>query len=139
MSFEFLDLGGDAGIRVTGRCAEEVFTQSALAVYSLMVDSSTVSAIEVVDIRVQSHSLDDLLVAWLNELIFLRDARDFIASKVEITMLDCFEFKVEAVLAGEVFDAARHKGGLLIKAATYHNLRLEKTDGKWMAEVMFDI
>jgi SHS2 domain-containing protein len=42
-------------------------------------------------------------------------------------------------VAGEEFDAGRHEGKLLIKAATYHKLRIEKIDDLWEIDVIFDI
>ena len=40
---------------------------------------------------------------------------------------------------GEEFDGGRHNRGLLIKAATYHNLCLKQSKVGWEAEVVFDI
>jgi SHS2 domain-containing protein len=46
---------------------------------------------------------------------------------------------LKATISGEDFDSERHESKLLIKAATYHKLRIEKTDDTWEAEVIFDI
>ena len=139
MSYETLDAGGDASIRATARSIEAVFAQSALGMYSMVTDAATVEPAEVVKVEVTSHSLDGLLVAWLNELVFLLDTRGFVASKVEVTSLDPEGLSMSAILAGESHDSDKHTNDLLIKAATFHNLTIERTDGKRLTEVTFDI
>ncbi|MBM4129219.1 MAG: archease, partial [Nitrospira sp.] len=37
------------------------------------------------------------------------------------------------------FDPERHERKLLVKAATYHMLRIERTDDVWEIDVIFDI
>jgi len=48
-------------------------------------------------------------------------------------------FKLKASISGEDFDPKRHENKLLIKAATYHKLRIEKIDDTWEIDVIFDI
>jgi SHS2 domain-containing protein len=76
-------------------------------------------------------------VALLNECIFQFDTYGFVARRAELKELS--EGRARAVLWGEEFDPGRHPRGLLVKAATYHNLDIRKTDGLWEAEVIFDI
>ena len=139
MGYEMLDAGSDAGIMASSFTLEGVFRDMALGMYSMAADPGDVKSSEVERVEVQSHSLEGLLVAWLNELVYLLDTRGFIASRVEITSLDPEGFRLIAVLGGESLDTGRHGHGLLIKAATYHDLRIEKEDGRWSAQVMLDI
>ena len=46
---------------------------------------------------------------------------------------------MNAVLSGEEFDPERHESRLLIKAATYHRLKVEKSNDTWQIDVVFDI
>jgi len=136
--FEILDISGDVGLRVQGRSLEELFINSALGLYSLVTDLSGVEPADSVDIKVNRESLDGLLVGWLNELIFRFDAYGFIGKDIRIKSIN--ENMVDAGIRGEEFDPERHeKGRLLVKAATYHNLRIEKKNGIWTAEVVLDI
>ncbi|MFC1549424.1 archease [Nitrospirota bacterium] len=139
MGYEMIDAGSDAGIVATSSSLEGVFREMALGMYSMAADHEMIETSRVERVEVQSHSLDGLLVAWLNELVYLLDTRGFLASKVEITSLDPEGFKLIAVLGGESLDTQRHGHGLLIKAATYHGLRIGKDDGRWSAQVMLDI
>ena len=76
-------------------------------------------------------------MGWLNELIFQLDTHGFIGRKVRIIGLG--EESVSAEISGEDFDPERHERRLLLKAATYHDLKVEQAGGNWTAEVIFDI
>jgi SHS2 domain-containing protein len=145
--YEFLDISGDAGIRAFGGTAEELFVNAALGMYDLMTDTGNVGKTETIDISLAHDSSEGLLVSWLNELIFRFDAHGFIAKEVVITEFlfgDDFTgsgtaYSLRASLSGEHFDPARHRGKLLLKAATYHKLKIENEGGRWSAEIIFDI
>jgi len=139
MGYRMLDAGADAGILATASTLEGMFTEAALGMYSMAADLREVETSQLVKVEVGSHSLDGLLVAWLNELVYMMDARGFVASRVEVTSLDPEGFHIGAVLAGEELGSDRFGQGLLIKAATYHDLWIGKNDGLWSARVTFDI
>lgn len=145
-----MDISGDAGVRAYGVSIEEVFKNAALGMYSLITNPDGIKEADNVVVEVEGHSTEGLLVAWLNELIFRFDAYGFAGKRVEI--LD-FRFRIQdltvltednqiyikARLHGEGFDPERHEKRLLLKAATYHQLKIEKIDGIWQADVIFDI
>ncbi|NOZ25490.1 MAG: archease [Nitrospirae bacterium] len=135
--FEILDISGDVGLRVEGRSLEDLFMNSALGLYSLITDLSGVEPSDSIAVRLESESLDRLFVGWLNELIFRFDTYGFIGKEVRINSIN--ENRLEADIRGEEFDPERHERGLLVKAATYHNLVIGKKDGIWTAEVVLDI
>ncbi len=136
-SYEPLDISGDVGIRVRGRNIKELFKNTAIGMYSLITNIDTVDKKKTIHISVESHSLDGLIISWLNELIFHFDTYGFIGKGIDITKLK--DNRINAVLSGDEFDPERHEKRLLIKAATYHRLKLEKTEDGWRTEVIFDI
>ncbi len=135
--FELLDISGDAGIRAFGKDLPELFVHAGIGMYSLITDVGGIAAHRRIQVTARGDSLEGLMVAWLNELIFQFDTYGFIAHSIEIDALDGGQ--VAATLSGEEFDQARHRGKLLIKAATYHKLKVERQDGHWVAEIVFDI
>lgn len=137
MGWELLDVSGDAGVRATGATLREAIESAASGMYSLITDPGSVREQKDIAVKVESHSAEGLLVGFLNELIYRFDAHGFIGRSVEVKSLG--ENSLEAVVRGEDFDPARHGGGLLLKAATYHGLRMERQDGGWLVEVIFDI
>jgi len=134
---KILDVSGDVGLRVYGRTLEELFTNGAKGLFSLITNLSSLDARKSISVKVFSESLDGLFVSWLNELIFQFDTYGFTGRDVEVEMVN--ENRIEATVRGEEFDPERHERGLLLKAATYHNLKIEKKNGLWTAEVIFDI
>jgi SHS2 domain-containing protein len=151
--FKVLDISGDIGLKAYGKSKNEVFVNAAVGMYSLITNLDSIKEKKSIDISVESHSLDGLLVSWLNELIFHFDAYGFIGRKIGVTEFTPSlilpprgggpggggAYKLKATISGEDFDPERHEGRLLIKAATYHKIRVEKTNDAWEANVIFDI
>src|SRR5512135_3177912 len=72
-SYEIIDISGDAGIRAYGRTGEDLFSNAAMGMYSLITDLEGVHEAKEVLLSVESHNIEGLLVSWLNELIFQFD------------------------------------------------------------------
>jgi SHS2 domain-containing protein len=136
-AFETLDISGDAGIKAYGKNIEEAFVNSAVGMYSLITNLEGIEEAKRITVSCDSHSLEGLLVSWLNELIFSLDAYGFIGKKISVKSLN--NNRIEAEVSGEDFDPVRHERRLLIKAATYHRLRVERIDDHWEVDVIFDI
>lgn len=135
--FEILDIAGDVGIRASGENKQELFVHAALGMYSLITDTDELREETSIAVSVESDTLDGLLVSWLNELIFHFDTYGFLGKHIDV--LEMSDNRIDAHLWGEEFDSKRHEGKLLIKAATYHRLRIEQKDHLWEAEIIFDI
>lgn len=150
--FESLDISGDAGIAAFGRDLKELFENAAAGMYSLITNVEAVKEKESLYIEVGKDSLEGILVGWLNELIFRFDVYGFIARRISVKEFSGLPgegasvqqpvgepFRISAFLSGEEFDPSLHEGRLLLKAATYHNLRVEKRGGIWRSEIIFDV
>jgi SHS2 domain-containing protein len=134
--YEKIDVSGDVGLRVHGKTLEELFVNAAAGLYSLVTDISPIKSIEKRTISLSAANLESLLVQWLNELVFLLDAYNFVGMSSSVR-LDGNNLKGE--VSGGFFDPDIHESRLLIKAATYHNLSLKRGDKDWEASVIFDI
>lgn len=137
--YEIIDHTADIGIRVQGGSMEEVFLQAADAMFDLMIGQKRplIPAIEV-PLRVEAAAPDELLVRWLSELLFLFESRRLVLTRFWIDRID--GRRLEGAAKGLKFDETRHTPKLVLKAVTYHGLKLEKgADGLWKAEVIFDL
>ncbi|MBF0517646.1 MAG: archease [Nitrospirae bacterium] len=130
---ETLDISGDLGIRVFASTLEDIFITAALGFYSLTTSIDAVAAITTAAISVNEDSTERLLIAWLNELIYLFDTDGFVGRQITIEFLD--NHQCSALIKGETFNPDKHGSGYLIKAATYHNLKLEKCESGWRFRV----
>jgi len=138
--FEQIDVSGDVGLRIQGLSLEELFMNAALGLFSLITDIKQVRTVESLQLHVEAEREDDLLIRWLNELIFLFDAEEMlIRESVPVIERDGTQLSLDAELRGERFDPERHSSRLLIKAATYHNVSLKRHHTIWEGIVIFDI
>jgi len=136
-NFEVIDISGDVGLRAYGEGLKDAFTNAAIGMFSLITDLEKVKEEKVINVSVESDSVESLLVSWLNELIFYFDTYGFLGKKVLIT--EFTSSLIKASVSGEDFDPERHESKLLIKAATYHMLKIEEKNRRWEIAVIFDI
>ncbi len=134
--FEQVDISGDVGIKVWGQTLEELFENAARGMFELITDVSALNESESREVHVVADSDEDLLVQWLNELVFLFDSYNYLGKTFSLNIINK---KLKAVISGGTFNPSTGESRLLIKAATYHDLSLTKTSSHWEATVIFDI
>jgi SHS2 domain-containing protein len=134
--FETLEHTADTGIVAYGKDLRQAFTNAARGLFSLITELEAVEEVLERDIEVNATDWESLLVAWLNELIYIFDTENVLFKRFDITRL-CQRHLV-ARSFGEKVDRARHNIKTGVKAATYHMLAVEQQDG-WRLQVLFDI
>ncbi|MFX0014854.1 MAG: archease [Promethearchaeota archaeon] len=137
MSFDYFEHQADIGIRGKGHTLPEAFEQAALAMFEIMVETKDIQHKDSYVIEVEGNDLTELLIAWLSELLFLKDVEGKMFSKFQIKSLD--ENKLVGEVYGEPIDPSRHKLKLEVKAATYTQLIVEKKDKNWIAQCLVDV
>ncbi len=134
MRFEELDHTADVGIRVYGATVEELFENAAAGMFSLVVDLDAVKPRGEMEVRVKAEDLEGLMVNWLQELLFLHETQHLLFGEFDVA-IDGLDLTGRA--RGEAIDKRRHELKLVVKAVTYHRLRIDPDKG--VAEVIFDI
>ena len=134
--FEVIDHTADIGIAAYGVDLKETFANAACALFSLMVDLDGVSESLCREAEVTADNREDLLVEWLNELIYIFDVDNVLLKRFEITRLS--DTGLRAKCFGEKNDPQRHSIKMGVKAATYHMLWVEEGNG-YRAQVLLDI
>ena len=133
--FALIEHTADIGLTAYGQNLAEAFGNAAYGLFSIMTDTRKVRRIESRKIELHANSPEDLLFEWLNHLIYLSDAEQFIFK--ECCVQECDGYKIKAVCYGETFDSSRHEMKRGVKAATYHMLRVDAEKNQvW---VIFDI
>lgn len=134
MKFEFLDHPSDLLIKTSGKTAEEVFSNMMEAVASYLGGESIVS-LEVENkpysINIKGDSFLNLLIRYLNEILFLTETEGKIFTKAEFEELS--ENSLKAKVYGVASDFIEQ-----IKSATYQS-SFKKINGGFEAKVLFDI
>ena len=134
MGFEEIEHTADNALLVSGRSWEELLQNAARGMNSLMVRDVTVIENQIQkQVSVEASDAEGLLVEWLSELAYWAEK--------ELLVFTRFEFQqatstlARAILyGGHVEKVQKH-----IKAVTYHNLEILKTDTGLTATVVFDV
>ena len=134
--FEIIDHTADVVIIAYGTSLSQTFANAAKALFNLITELDNVEEVLHRDIELVAPDQESLLVAWLNELIYLFDTENVIFKRFEITKLNNTQLKARSY--GEKVDSSKHKLKTGVKAATYHMLRIDKDNG-CKAQVLFDI
>jgi len=136
-TFEIIDHTADIGIIAYGKDVKELFSNAALALFSLITEPENIEEKSHLNLKVRSEDRDSLLVEWLNELIYFFDAKHILFNRFDIERLTHNELK--AICYGEGFDPMKHKIKRGVKAATYHMLKLDKNNDGYKAQIILDI
>ncbi len=134
MKFEFLEHPSDLLIKAFGKTVEEVFENMMLGVAAYMggeVEAEALAQEQPCFIEITGDGYINLLIKFLNEIIYLTETEMKIFTKVE------FEELTETSLKAKVYGT---EGESLeqIKGATYRS-SFEKTLEGFEARVVFDV
>lgn len=143
MPYRYLDdiATADVAFEAVGTDLESVFISSAEAAMNVMVeDLGAIERKEEVSFRVEDAELDLLLLNFINELVFYKDAKRLLlrVESVKIRQEGTL-YTLEAQAWGEVLDPAKHPLSADVKAATLHRLSLKETSEGWKATMVLDI
>jgi protein archease len=133
--FELLEHTADIGIRAWGGSFPEALEQAARALAELM--GLRVAGPGTRDVvRVSAEDRAGLLVALLNELLFVHEARSVGFVEVDVIGVSDTDLVAEVETAPE----PEAPVGLHVKAATYHQVAVERRpDGVVEARVYLDV
>jgi len=134
--FEIVDHTADVGIVAYGADVNQAFANAARALFSLITELDDVGEILHRDIKLTAPDQEALLVKWLNELIWLFDTENIVFKRFDVTKLNDTQLKARSY--GEKVDSSKHRLKTGVKAATYHMLKVDKSDG-CRVQVLLDI
>ncbi len=139
MSFSTFGTAGDAGIRAEADGLGPLLAELALG-FAELSSPEHAQLVETRGLTLAAREPGELAVRFLNELVFLADSEGFLpaAAEAEVKAKDG-GLELEATIKGEAAAFGRRARGLLVKAATYHGLKVKESGGRWTAEVVLDI
>jgi SHS2 domain-containing protein len=138
--FRYLEHTADAKFQAFGATLEEAFANAALAVASLMWDPAQVAAARREPIHVSGSDLKQLLLAFLEEVLYLLETQEFLLCKVEEARIGPGPegFELQAVFAGETVSEGEVEIFGDVKAITYHEMRIESGETS-LVQVVVDV
>jgi len=123
----------DRALRVWGRELPDLFAGAARGMTSLMADLDGLVATESREVRLEAWDRESLLVDWLNELLFLTETERLLFVDYRIESL------TDTALVAQVRGAHAPVTNAVVKAATYHDLRLAHDGTGWSTVITFDV
>lgn len=132
--FEVVDHTADWALRIFGSDLTDLLMNAALGMSSLLVaELYSVPLVVQRDVELDAFDAETLLVDWLSELAYLAEQEQLVFR--EFRMRNVTANHLEAQLrGGKAPELQKH-----IKAVTYHDLTIERTETGLMVTVVFDV
>ena len=134
MKYKFIEHTGDIKIQVYGKTLNEVFENSVIAISEYISRGKKIKSAKGKTVDVSGNDLESLFYNFLDELIYLIDADNFISVKAKVAIRGN---NLHAELFGD--SASDYKELDQIKAATYSEMYVKKTPAGWEAQAVLDV
>ena len=135
--YELIEHTADVAIKAFGKDLSEAFENAAKAMFDIITDNSEIESVGQYEIKLEAPDLEQLLVDWLSELLFLNTSQNLVFGFFKIR-LDDKKGHLSANVLGEKYNISKHKIGAEIKAVTYHMLEV-RNERPYHVQVLFDI
>jgi len=135
--YEFIDHTADLGIKIYGDSLKELFENAAYSMFDIIAELDKVKVRDFLEMEIEEEKTDELLADWLRELLYKFNGEGYLLRDFKIEEIG--EKSLKARVGGEKLDLSRHPLKTEIKAVTYHQLEVKKTDKGWEAQVIFDV
>jgi len=136
MKYKYLEHTADIKFQAFGKTVEEMFKNSALAMFNSMYEGKVKKTIKK-SIQVKGKDFEALLYNFLEELLFLMDSEDFFLSSIKNLKIN----QEKKTLKTEIFGdkAENYKIHIDVKAITYNSMFVKKIKNKWIAQAVLDV
>jgi SHS2 domain-containing protein len=136
-SFREVEHTADLAIEVTASSLTGLFATAAEALFALIADPKTIEPREEIAVATTGDGPEELLHAWLRELLAEFNLKGFVGARCEIERIT--SERVEGRIKGERLDLKRHRFYTEIKGVTYHDFKVWEQNGEWHARIIFDV
>jgi SHS2 domain-containing protein len=123
----------DWALEVRGESLADLLVHAAEGMLELMGAESAPGPSRTLHLQLQAADAESLLVAWLEEILVRMDLGPVTFSGFHVRVDDSF------VLEAELRQGPRRDLKKMIKAVTFHDLRVESGPSEWKTVVVFDV
>jgi SHS2 domain-containing protein len=127
----------ELAVKVLGNSQRELFANAAFALFDVITDIDKIEVKERMRLEVEGLDMDDLMVNWTRELLYLFQGSGYLLK--EFNIREARETSVKADVSGEKIDPDRHEIKKEIKGVAYHQSRMQKTGDQWTAQLIFEM
>ena len=133
MGFEEISHTADWSARIWAEDLPSLFTEAARAMNSLSGTAAGSGPRVKRTFETEAPDAESLLVAFLSELLYYQEQENLVFDTFELFEVRSDKLKVE--MEGARVDTSEKA----IKAVTYHNLKIEKTQQGFETTIVFDV
>ena len=130
----FLEHTADVMVRAYGSTLEDAIEQAAYAMFETLGADKETGVKESFEIEEKADSQNELVVNFLSSILAESEIQEILPSKIEIEKLGEKPHTIRAKIFGSKERPKDH-----IKAVTYHEFRIEKKDGQYYIQILFDV
>ncbi len=139
-NYQFFDHTSDVLFEAYGKTLNELFTNCALALEETQVDLKDIKEKQKQTIKLKNRSIEMLLFDFLQELIYVKDAKKLVFSRFNVKVKQVGnEATIIAECSGEKLDMKKHELKVDVKAMTLHQFYVKKLKDNWIARIILDI
>lgn len=140
MPYRFFEHTADLGVEIEASSFEGLLAEGLRALTDSITEVDEVRLDLELSVDLASRSREDLLVDWLNEVVFLFDTQAVLLGQADLEVESQADgWHLRGAARGESYDPDRHRIKTLVKAVTYHQLEIRASRAGWTARVIFDI
>jgi len=130
----------DLAFVAEGKTLSQLFKHAAEALAASMISLKTITPKKKKAVSLNHTDLERLLFNFLGEIIYLKDAEQFVHSKSSVTVAKKGnEYHLTATLLGEKLNPKKQEFHNDVKAVTMHLFKISKTPRGFKARVILDI
>ncbi len=130
--FEEVEHMADAALRVFGADWNALLANAAVGMFSLIADWNDAPLSVEREIHLRSADSETLLVDWLSELLYLHEMEGVVY--VDFDIVHATAHTLQAVARG----TSQWRPQTAVKAVTFNDLRITKTEAGYVATIVFD-
>lgn len=135
--YEIIDHTADVGIKAYGKDMSELFSNAAFGMFNIIADLEGLKPSTSISIRTEASDYEQLLINWLDDLLYNFYTKGIIFCDFKINTLDSNYLQAEA--HGRLIGAKKSRLKTEVKAATFHELKIEEAGGGYQAQIIFDV
>ena len=125
-----------------GKNLNELFENSALAIFELSAEVKTIEPKKKLTIKLENKKLNNLLYDFLSEILFLKDSKYMVFRNVKVKIIENKKnkiYKLKSTLEGDAINSKKQHLENDIKAITMHMFELKKVKNGYKARIVVDI
>jgi len=135
--WEFFEHTADIGLRARGADLRELFENAGNGLIELMFGRDAIRPRRSLQISTGGDDDEQLLVGWLEEILFAFEGDRFAPARVEVEQVA--DGAARGRLWGEDFYEGKHRVHNLVKAVTYHNLTIRHKGEMYEVDLILDL